>query len=207
MSKFREHAKGISTWILRKLLIFAFVDHARGTVSWLLMKFLTSTFRDHATGTLTWKLEKFNAKNSEEIKAKNIKPYETIEREFNCLLNEGIGELIDLICGLGTPTKWDEDNARIGVGDDATAPAAADTGLKGTNKLWKAMNTGYPQKSGQQSIFQSDFIDGEAEYAWLEETIVNTADDDGKNLCRQNTNLGTKPSGQTWRLTGTITWS
>lgn len=167
-----------------------------------------SSFGERAKGKLTWKLEKFIAKNGKEIKEKGIEPYEVIEREFSCLLNEGIGELIDLICGLGTPTEWDNTNARIGVGDDATAPVATQTGLlAATNKLWKAMNAGYPQKSGQQSIFQSDFIDGEAEYAWLEETIVNAADDAGKNLCRQNTNLGTKPSGQTWRLTGTITWS
>ena len=167
-----------------------------------------SDFREVAKGRLKWKLEKFKAKDGKEIAEKGIKPYETIERELKCLLNEGIGELIDLICGLGTPTEWDNTNARIGVGDDATAPAATQTGLlAATNKLWKGMNTGYPQKSGQDSIFQSDFVDGEAEYAWLEETIVNAADDTGKNLCRQNTNLGTKPSGQTWRLTGTITWS
>ena len=167
-----------------------------------------SEFKEVAKGRLKWKLEKFKAKDGKEIREKGIEPYETIERELKCLLNEGIGELIDLICGLGTPTKWDNTNARIGVGDDATAPAATQTGLlAATNKLWKGMNTGYPQKSGQDSIFQSDFIDGEAEYAWLEETIVNAADDAGKNLCRQNTNLGTKPTGQTWRLTGTITWS
>ena len=167
-----------------------------------------SDFQERAKGKLTLKVEKFKAKDSKEILEKNIEPYETIEREFQCLLNEGIGELIDLICGLGTPTKWDNTNARIGVGDDATAPVATQTGLlAATNKLWKGMNTGYPQKSGQDSIFQSDFVDGEAEWAWLEETIVNAADDSGKNLCRQNTNLGTKPSGQTWRLTGTITWS
>ncbi|NVM20598.1 MAG: hypothetical protein HWN68_02320 [Desulfobacterales bacterium] len=166
-----------------------------------------SDFQEHAKGKLTWKLEKFKAKDGKEIKEKDIEPYETVEKESMCLLNEGIGELIDLICGLGTPTKWDEANTRIGVGDDATAPVATQTGLLGTNKLYKGMNTGYPQKSAQNSVFQSDFVDGEAEWAWLEETIVNAADDTGKNLCRQNTNLGTKPTGQTWRLTGTITWS
>lgn len=188
MSTFSEFAKGVSTWMLRKLAAAYFIDHGRGHV--------------------TWKLEKFVAKNGKEIQEKGIKPYETIERTFKCLLNEGIGELMDLICGLGTPTEWDNTNARIGVGDSATAPSATQTGLQAaSNKLWKGMNTGYPQKSGQQSIFQSDFVDTEAEYAWLEETIVNAADDSGKNLCRQNTNLGTKPSGQTWRITGTITWS
>ena len=185
MSRFSERAKGIFRLILKKLL----------------------GFKEFGTGTLTWTVEKFIAKDGREILKKNIKPYETIQRTFNCLLNEGIGEFIDLICGLGTPTEWDNTNARIGVGDSATAPSATQTGLLGTNKLWKAMNGGYPQKSGQQSIFQSDFIDGEAEYAWLEETVTNASDDAGKNLCRQNTSLGTKPSGQTWRLTGTITWS
>ena len=87
-------------------------------------------------------------------------------------------------------------------------PTATQTGLIAptAKQLYKAMNAGYPQKSGQQSIFQSDFIDGEAEWAWLEEAI-----DNGSvaliDLCRQNTSLDTKPAGQTWRLTGTITWS
>jgi hypothetical protein len=186
LSKFTEKAKGIDTWTLNKLFAL--------------------NFQEHAKGKLTWKLEKFKAKDSKEIKEKGIKPYETIERQFNCLLNEGIGNLIDLICGLGTPTAWNNANARIGVGNDATAPAATQTGLLGTSKLYKAMNAGYPQKSVQQSIFQSDFISGEAEWAWLEEAI-----DNGSvaliDLCRQNTSLGTKPSGQTWRLSGTITWT
>jgi len=186
LSNFKERAKGIATWILTKLLAFGFQDHAKGK--------------------LTWKLEKFEAKDGNEILEKNIKPYETIEREFECLLNEGISNFIDLICGLGEPTAWDAANARIGVGNDATAPNAAQTGLIGASKLFKEMNGGYPQKSGQQSIFQSDFVDGEAEWAWLEEVIDNGAVA-AIDICRQNTNLGTKPTGQTWRLTGTITWS
>lgn len=189
MGKFGERAKGlfaVFVTILAKLV----------------------GFQERGLGTVTWKLEKFEAKNGEEIETKGIKPYETITRHFNCLLNEGISTLIDLICGLGAPTAWVEATCRIGVGDDATAPVATQTGLLAvTNKLWKGMNAGYPQKSSQDSIFQADFIDGEAEYAWLEETITNAADDAGDNLCRQNTNLGTKPAGQTWRLTGTITWS
>lgn len=166
------------------------------------------SFKEKAKGKLAWKLEKFKAKDSKEIEEKNIEPYEVVEQEHNCLLNEGISNLIDLICGLGTPTKWDNANARIGVGNNGDAPLATDTGLKGASKLWKAMNAGYPQKSGSTiSIFQSDFVDGEAEFDWLEQTIVNDEDDTGDNLCRQNTNLGTKPEGQTWRLTGTVTWS
>lgn len=153
-----------------------------------------------------WKLEKFVAKDGEEIKEKNIEPYETIEWEGNVLLNEGISELIDLICGLGSPTAFNNANARLGVGNDATAPSASQTGLLGASQLYKGMNAGYPQKSGQDSIWQSDFVDGEAEFAWNEETVENGVAA-AINLNRQNTALGTKPSGQTWRLTGTITWS
>jgi hypothetical protein len=165
------------------------------------------SFEEKGKAHLTWKLEKFKAKDSKEIEEKNIKPYEIVESKHQCLLNEGISNLIDLICGLATPTKWDNTNARIGVGNDGTAPVATQTGLLGASKKFKGMNAGYPQKSSNQSIWQADFVDTEAEFAWLEETIVNAADDTGQNLCRQNTSLGTKPSGQTWRLTGTITWT
>jgi hypothetical protein len=169
--------------------------------------------KDALTHYIVYRVEKFEAKDAKEIKAKNLKPYDvaisTPEAiSINCLLNEGITELINLISGLGTPTAWDNSNARLGVGDDATAPAATQSGLLAvTNKLYKAMNGGYPQISSQDCIWQADFIDTEAEFAWLEETISNTVDNAGDNLCRQNTSLGTKPSGQTWRLTATITFS
>jgi hypothetical protein len=156
---------------------------------------------------LKWTVEKFKAKDSKEIEEKNIKPYEVIEKKHNCLLNEGITCLINLICGLGSPTAWDNAHAYLGVGNDATAPAAAQTGLQGASKKYKEMNAGYPQIDGQDSKWQADFIDGEAEWNWLEETIVNADSDSGDNLCRQNTDLGIKPAGQTWRLTATITWS
>jgi hypothetical protein len=157
---------------------------------------------------LKWRVEKFKAKNSEEIKRKNLKPYEVIETKHHCLLNEGIQELIDLIQGTGSPQSWDNTHAYIGVGDDNTAPVASQSGLLGSNKKYKGMNAGYPQyEATNKSVWQADFVDTEAEWHWQEETISNSNSDSGKNLCRQNTDLGTKPSGQTWRLTATITWS
>ena len=169
--------------------------------------------KDQLGHHIVYQVEKFKAKNSEEIKEKKLKPFDVavsdpVAIDLNCLLNEGITELINLICNIGTPTAWDNSNARLGVGDDATAPSAAQTGLLAvTNKLYKAMNATYPQISSQDAIWQADFIDTEAEFAWLEETISNTVDNAGDNLCRQNTSLGTKPAGQTWRLTATITFS
>jgi hypothetical protein len=157
---------------------------------------------------MQWTVEKFAAKDTEEIAEKNLKPYEIVRGEpHNCLLHEGISTLLGLLCAIGSETPYSNTNARIGVGNNGTAPADTQTGLLGTSTAFKGMNTGYPQKSGDHDIvFQADFIDGEAEFAWLEETIDNGSTAN-KNLCRQNTNLGTKPTGQVWRLTGTVTFT
>jgi hypothetical protein len=68
----------------------------------------------------------------------------------NMLLNEGIGELLDLACGLGTPTAFSNANAYIGVGDSTTAESASQTDLQAsTNKTYKAMSASYPSRSAQ----------------------------------------------------------
>jgi hypothetical protein len=167
--------------------------------------------KEKAKHEIQWTVEKFVAKDSKEIQEKGIKPYEVVERKpHNCLLHEGLIATFYLIAGVGSAkTAWNNANARLGVGDSATAPTDTQTGLQAaTNKFWKAMNATYPQQSGDHDlVFQSDFVSGEAEYTWNEETIVNASSDTGDNLCRQNTALGTKLAAQTWRLTGTITWT
>lgn len=167
------------------------------------------SLKEKAKHEIQWTVEKYMAKDAKEILEKNIKPYEVIKAEpHNCLLHEGIATFLGLLCSIGSETAYNTANARIGVGDLGTAPADTQTGLLGgAETLYKAMNAGYPQKSGDHDIlFQSDFVNGEAEWAWLEEAIDNGAAA-AKDLCRQNTSLGTKPAGQTWRLTGTITWT
>lgn len=63
----------------------------------------------------------------------------------NLPLNEGIGELWDIVCGLGAPTTFANANAYIGVGDSSSAAAATQTALQAsTNKAYKAMETSYP---------------------------------------------------------------
>ena len=132
----------------------------------------------------------------------------TEEFEANVALNEGLQELIDIICGIGTPTKWDNTNARLGVGDSNTAENATQTGLQAaTNKAWKAMDATYPQKSNQTAEWRSTFGTDEANFAWEEYTVVNAANDDGKNLNRKIASKGTKSSGETWTLSLKITFS
>jgi len=128
--------------------------------------------------------------------------------EGNLGLQEGRAELIDIICGLGTPTKWDNTNARLGVGDSNAAPAETQTGLQAaTNKAWKAMDTGYPQRSAQTAEWRATFGSAEANFAWEEYTVVNAADDTGKNLNRCTASKGTKQSGESWTLSLKITFN
>jgi len=127
--------------------------------------------------------------------------------EENVALNEGLQELIDIICGLGSPTKWDNANARLGVGDSNTAEAASQTGLQGTNKTFKAMDTGYPQRTNQTAEWRATFGASDANYSWQEFTVVNASDDTGKNLNRKVADKGTKSSGETWTLSLQITFS
>lgn len=127
--------------------------------------------------------------------------------EGNLSLNEGLAELIDTICGLGTPTKWDASNARLGVGDGTAAESATQTGLQGANKTFKAMDSGYPSRSSQTAEWRATFGSSDANYAWEEYTVVNAADDSGKNLNRKIASKGTKVSGESWVLSLKITFS
>jgi len=130
------------------------------------------------------------------------------EWENNVALNEGLGELIDIICGLGTPTKWDNSNARLGVGDSNAAESASQTGLQAsTNKTYKTMDTSYPTRTNQTAEWRATFGSGDANYAWEEYTVVNAASDTGKNLNRKISSKGTKASGETWTLSLQITFS
>lgn len=146
-----------------------------------------------------WTIEKFK-KGEEE-------PYTVESFKGNLGLLEGRAELIDIICGIGSPVKWDNTNARIGVGNSSTAEQESDTGLLGASKLYKAMMATYPQRSAQTAEWKSEFIDGEAEFAWEEFTVCNTASDAGVNLNRKTASKGTKGSGETWTVSLKITFN
>lgn len=126
----------------------------------------------------------------------------------NILLAEGIGEVWDLVCGLGSPIAFSNANAYIGVGDSTTAESAAHTDLQAaSNKTYKAQAATYPQRSGTTVTFQSVFASADANYAWQEFTVSNTSSGTGKNLNRKVSAQGTKASGQTWTVQLQITLS
>jgi hypothetical protein len=147
-----------------------------------------------------------------------VEPDEITVIEGNLLVNEGIGRLLDLLCGAGG-VAYNNANAFIGVGDTATAEAATQTELlAAANRFYKAMNATYPVSPGsngpQSRDWRSDFTTTEANWAWQEWTIAagaTTASGAGftngtTNLNRKVQSLGTKSTG-TWTMTSTVTIS
>jgi len=134
------------------------------------------------------------------------RPYEVSEAQGNIGLNEGIAELLDLACGLGSPTAYNNANARVGVGNGTAAEAATQTALQGASTAFKAMDTSYPSRSSQTVSFRGTFGGSEANFAWEEFTVDNGATPN-KNLVRKVSAQGTKTSGQTWELTIQVTMS
>lgn len=126
----------------------------------------------------------------------------------NVLLNEGIAELLDLACGLGTPTNFGNSNAYLGVGDDTTAESASHTGLQAaTNKLYVAVDASYPQRASQTVTWRGTFDIDQANFNWREFTVANGSSNTAKNLNRKVSTQGTKASGQVWTLDLSITVS
>ena len=131
-----------------------------------------------------------------------FQPYEVVEGEGNCLLNNGIDEIWDLICG-DSANHFNNAGAQIGVGDSSTAANATQTDLQAaTNKIYKGMDSGYPASSGQKATFKASFGASEANYAWNEWVVKQSTS--GKCLNRKVETLGTK-SGGTWVLQVDIT--
>ncbi len=125
----------------------------------------------------------------------------------NLLLTAGITELLQLLCGTGSPIAFSNANARLGVGDSTTAESAGQTDLQAaSNKTYKGMSATYPQVSGATVTWRAVFTGAEANYAW-QEFVVDNGGTGLKRLNRKVSNQGTKASGQTWTLDLAITFS
>ena len=146
-----------------------------------------------------WRIEKYDTQG---------KLFEVSEFRGNLLLNEGINDIWNKVAGVAG-TAFDNGNAYLGVGDSNTAAAASQTGLQAaSNKLYKAMDEGYPTYgTSQQIVFRATFGSGDANWAWEEFTVANGNSDSDVNLNRKVQSQGTKEEGQTWVLTLTITLS
>jgi len=107
--------------------------------------------------------------------ARVIRPYEVLVGDFNAMVDNGIDLALLLLVG-GAGTAFNNANARLGVGDSATAYATTQADLvAATNKLRKGMNATYPVTGTKKQTFRSDFLTGEANWVWNEWGIFNAA--------------------------------
>lgn len=116
------------------------------------------------------------------------------------------GAVLAAVCLMNdSATFLNSSNAHLGVGDSTTAFAAAQTDLQAaTNKLRKAMESGYPTRSSGALTFRSLFGTSEANFAWQEWAVFN-ASSSGTMFSRKVESLGTKTNTQSWQLTATVT--
>lgn len=158
----------------------------------------TVTIPVHANWHAHWKIERYDEQGE---------LYNTSEFENNGLANAGIDELWTLVGGTGA-TQFDSTNAYIGVGDDNTVFAAAQTDLQAVaNKLRKGMEATYPTYGSSQKItFKSSFGGTDANWHWEEFGVFN-ASVAGVMLNRKVEDEGPKTAGQTWVVTLEITLS
>ena len=177
---------------------------------------------DHGLWNPNWAVHKFREHRGRVYKAahlqglpvsylrENFELMEALKFPGNVLLNEGINELWTLVAGTGA-TLFNNANAYMGVGDDATAADAAQTGLlgaanAGTHKLYVAMDGSYPTYgTSQKTTWRSTFTSAQANFHWQEITVANGNSDAAKNLNRKAQDMGTKASGSTWVATLEIT--
>lgn len=102
-------------------------------------------------------------------------------------------------------TFLNSSNTHLGVGDSSTAFAASQTDLQAaSNKLRKAMESGYPTRSSGALTLRSLFGTSEANFAWNEWGTFN-ASSGGVMFQRKVESLGTKANTQSWQLTCTLT--
>jgi hypothetical protein len=130
------------------------------------------------------------------------------ENVGNVGLDTGITELLQIITGNGSPTKWDAAHAKLGCGDSATAADHTQTGLQAaTNYTSVAMDGTYPTVSNQTMTFQSTYGAGVGTWHWQEYVVTNSDPKTGKCIDRVVNDKGTKGASDSWILQLALTVS
>jgi hypothetical protein len=161
-------------------------------------------FSEHVAWEVHWRVEKFLSKTLDDVLSSGEKPYEVCEDVQNIILDTGANEMLKLIGGVSGATAFSAANAKIYVGDSATAEAASQTGvLATTNKAYAGMDSGYPSVIGRTIVFRASFADSVANFDWSESAVTNGSGVGAISMNRKVSSLGTKVTG-TWTLQITI---
>lgn len=159
------------------------------------------------TKTTVWKLGNVNevvyrqlraGRHVDEITKEYNITAEKKEIEGNVFLIEGVNFLWRIARGDTGLTPFNEANSYIGVGDGTTPASSSQTGLLGTNKYYKKVDSGFPMITDNKITFRATFGGDEANFAWNEWTVANGSSDTAVNLNRKVETLGVKSSGATW---------
>jgi hypothetical protein len=168
------------------------------------------TLTEFLNENVTWTITRYA--NDEDYR--DGKFYNQTSFTGNILLNEGIQGILDLLIGSATAPYnpvLNTANSFIGVGSSSTSAFATDTGLLGalvTGRMYKAMySASYPVRATNTVTWRAQFTGSEANFAWNEFTVCNTATNTGKNLNRKVSAQGTKTTGQTWTVDIAVTLS
>jgi hypothetical protein len=173
----------------------------------------------HAHWTIRKFVGDFPGMTPEEIMAAGVKPYETLEVDGNCLLNDGINNILTPALIGGSYTAINTTNGCIGVGNGTTAAAATQTALQGSSCQWVIVTSTSGTGSSQQLVLQASFGSSYGNFAWSEISAASTTTpgslpssattppSTAHILNRLVSSMGTKSSGSTWTATLTITFS
>lgn len=118
------------------------------------------------------------------------------------LLNLARNIIADKVTGGSSYTAFNNANARLGVGNSATAFSAAHTGLQGGSTDFAAMNPSFPARTANVVEYEATFATGDANFAWQEVTVDNGTE----TLSRHVESLGTKTSAASWVALLEQTW-
>jgi len=114
----------------------------------------------------------------------------------NVFLIEGVNAIWKLATGIGGVDPFGP-NACIGVGDGTTPESPIQTGLLGTNKAYKKVDSGYPKITDNKVEYRATFGPDEAVFDWHEWTVANGCGDEYINLNRKVEDLGRKSANTT----------
>lgn len=121
--------------------------------------------------------------------------------------DKGVIAAASLFCGDGVITAFNTANARLGVGDSSTAFAASQTDLQAaTNKLRKGLDSA-PARTNNSVDYTATFGTADANFAWNELGLFNSASGDYMATRRTLTGFGTKTNTDTWTITATVVFT
>ena len=195
---------------------------------------------DYGHGTTDWMFERWDADQAAWVTARmrrklperimrvrpepvqadfrrlRVRPYSVTEHHGNVITNAGWQALLAAATTGGTP-MFTSSKGRLGVGDTAGTPAAADTDLAaaagGTHRLFKFMAAAPTVSSGTTRTwtFVATFGSSDFNEAWAEFGIdQGTADGNTVTavlLNHANSAQGTKTSGQVWTSTAVLSFT